>query len=441
MSTPHPVPAATDAARPRGGTPLHRIGSILLELRIASPRVAVPITMLAVLAALWWPFATSTGMAWDTTLVYYSETSSFWEGFRTEYLPLREYTSFFYHVGYLISDLTGLDGDYVGYYIVYGLLWLGRGVLTYLILQRLFPQYVLLPFLAAILVLVHASDHALKMIGQINQFGMIFWMLLALYLLLLAMTTNSSIRRVGFMAGSSLATYMCLWSYESPIFLLLLVPLLLVAVQANRRRALTLAGISYLVPLGYVFRHAQRYFDNFDVTYQSAVARDDWKPSELIADFVFNVRASLEFWNWGEWAVAPRDAISALLLAVIASVSVLIGGVALIRSGRSVNRPLLPSGRGAMALLAAGAVILSASFPAYLASIYARDLWRTQFLAGVGAAIVIVAVLAICAWLIQKATLGAIVATVAVAIVTFFGTKRPTEPARTSMTVGSRNAA
>lgn len=384
--------------------------------------VVVPTTMIVVLAALWWPFATSTGMAWDTTLVYFSETSSFLDGFRYDYIPLREYTNFFYHVGYQISNLTGLDGDYVGYYIVYGLLWLGRGVLTYLILHRLFPEYVLLPFLAAIVVLVHASDHALKMIGQINQFGMIFWMLLALYLLLVAMTTGSLARRIGFLLGSLLTAYLCLWSYESPFFLLVLVPALFVAAQPNRRRALVDAGVFYLVPLWYVVRQGQRYFDNFDTTYQAAVAREDWEPLELVSDFIFNVRASLEFWNWGEWAAPPRADGTALLLAVLAALAVLIGGAALVRHGRATNRPLLPSGRRALALFAAGVVILGASFPAYLASEFSRDLWRTQFLSGVGAAIVIAAVLAISAWLIRHATLGAALATCVVALVTFFGT-------------------
>jgi hypothetical protein len=412
----------TEAIHPRGRAPLRRIGSTLSAIRLASPRVVVPVTMVVVLTTLWWPFATSTGMSWDTTLVYASETSSFWDGFRYEFDPLRIYTSFFYQVGYLISDFSGLDGDYVGYYIIYGLLWLARGALVYLILRRLFPQFVLFPFLVAILVLTHASDHALKMIGQTNQFGMIFWMLLALYLLLLAMTTSSRVRRVVSLLGSLLAAYLCLWSYESPLFVLLVVPVLFIAAQPDRRRVLMDVGIFYLVPLWYAFRHVQRYVERFDTTYQSAVARDDWSLSPLVSDFVFNVRASLEFWNWGEWAAPPRAADTALVLAAVAAAAVLIGGLALLRHGQSVNRPLLPSGRFGVVLLVSGAVVLSASFPAYLASVYARDLWRTQFLSGVGAAIVLAAALAIGAWLIRRPTLGGALAVVAVAIVTFFGT-------------------
>jgi len=361
-------------------------------------------------------------MSWDTTLVYTSETSSFWEGFLYRYDPLRIYTGFFYQAGYQLSNVVGIDGDYLGYYIVYGLLWLGRGVLTYLIIRRLFPQYVLFPYLVAVLVLVHASDHALKMIGQTNQFGMIFWMLLALYLLLLAMTTSSKALRLGFLLASSLSAYLCLWSYESPLALLLVVPLLFVAALPHRKRALIDTGVFYVVPAWYIYRHVQRYLDRFDTTYQSAVAREDWSPPGLASDLLFNVRASLEFWNWGEWAAPPRAESYASVLAAIAAVSVLVGGLALVRYGRWSDRPLLPSGRSAAVLLAAGAIVLAASFPAYLASVYARDLWRTQFLSGAGAAIVIAAILAIGAWSVRRPLLGATVATIVVAAVTFFAT-------------------
>jgi hypothetical protein len=180
-------------------------------------------------------------------------------------------------------------------------------------------------------------------------------------------------------------------------------------------------GVFYLVPLWYVVRHVQRYLSGFGDTYQAAVARDNWDISGLASDLAFNVRASLEFWNWGEWAAEPRAANTALLLAGVAALAVLAGGGVLVRQAHSADKPLLPSGRFGAALFAVGMVILVASFPAYLASIYARGLWRTQFLSGVGAAIVIASALTVGARLVRRATLGAILATVAVAIVTFFG--------------------
>jgi hypothetical protein len=391
-------------------------------LRLASPKVVVPAAIIVVLGALWWPFAASTGMSWDTTLVYASETDSFWDGFFYNGDPLRVYTSVFYQVGYEISQLLGIRGDYLGYYIIYGVLWFGRGVLTYLILRRLFPRFALFPFLVAILVLVHASDHALKMIGQINQFGMIFWMLLALYLLVVAMTTTGRKRRWAFLLGSAIAAYLCLWSYESPLFLLFVVPLLFVAAVPDRRRGMITVGVFYLVPLWYVVRNVQRYVDGSGTTYQESVARASWHPSQLLSDLIFNMRASLEFWNWGEWASAPRAPDTALALATVAALTVLAAGAALIHQARSENSPRFPTLHTSAALLLAGAVVLVAAFPAYLALAETRQLWRTQFLSGIGAAIVIASALALGSSFIRSTTARMALVTIGVAVVTFFGT-------------------
>ena len=46
------------------------------------------------------------------------------------------------------------------------------------------------------LVVVHASDGALQWVGQMNQFGFIFWMLLALYVLTFAVDASSPVAAV-----------------------------------------------------------------------------------------------------------------------------------------------------------------------------------------------------------------------------------------------------
>jgi hypothetical protein len=87
---------------------------------------------------------------------------------------------------------------------VYALLWWGRGFLFFLLFSRLIPQYFLFNYLVGSLIIVHASDQALNWVGQLNQFGMIFWMLLAFYMLVRSLESD---RRLGTM------TYFCLqWS-------------------------------------------------------------------------------------------------------------------------------------------------------------------------------------------------------------------------------------
>ena len=101
---------------------------------------------------------------------------------------------------------------------------------NFLILRRLFPSVTVLAYAAGALVIVHASDNALNWVGQLNQFGVIFWMMLALYLLVVALQQPRPITAALFTAAAALATYLCLWSYESPLFILLLAPVLLLFV-------------------------------------------------------------------------------------------------------------------------------------------------------------------------------------------------------------------
>jgi hypothetical protein len=49
---------------------------------------------------------------------------------------------------------------------------------------------------AGALVIVHSSDGALQWVGQMNQFGFIFWMLLAFYLLTRAVGATGKFTRL-----------------------------------------------------------------------------------------------------------------------------------------------------------------------------------------------------------------------------------------------------
>ena len=144
-----------------------------------------------------------------------SERQSWWDGLFYAADPLRPYTSVFYQLSYLLGRATGVTGSFVRYQIVYAALWLGRGVLTYEIVRRLSPCSGLLPFLAGTLVLVQASDGALNLVGQMNQFGMIFWLLLSVYFLVLAVTVESDRWAPLWCVLSLVGVRLCLWSYES----------------------------------------------------------------------------------------------------------------------------------------------------------------------------------------------------------------------------------
>src|SRR6185369_1369255 len=91
---------------------------------------------------------------------------------------------------------------------VHMLLWLSRAVLTFLILKKFLPDHLPFCFLAAVIVLVHASDGATQWIGQMNQFGFIFWMLLAFYLLNMAVEARRPEMFVLLTLAASVSEYM-----------------------------------------------------------------------------------------------------------------------------------------------------------------------------------------------------------------------------------------
>ena len=341
------------------------------------------------------PFLFTSGMAYETAFPYMSETaSSIWRGFLYEADPLRVYTSFFYHLAYLSAEAAGVPGSFVPYQIVYAMLWGAGGLLLFLLLRRLFPSQVLLCYTIGALLLTHASDTALLWVGQMNHMGFIFWMLLAGYCFIVAAqaTRPAFVALFGFLA--CLFAYMSLWSYESQIFIILAFPiffLLLNRPVTTRLRILTAAW--YVVPAVYICWSVVKYMRTFAGSYQHSVMRSSWSVPALIGDLLYNVGWSL---GVGVWYLQPGDmaAWRVVLLSVCAT-AVFAAGAALLSRGR--KDPLLHDASTARKMLVAGSILLVLSFPVYLLLANPRSLWRTQFLSGIGAAMVIGGIVAMAA--------------------------------------------
>jgi len=346
-------------------------------------------------AVLWAPFGTRSGMGYETTLVYASESRSLLDGFFYSD-PLRRFTQLFYQAGYQLSNVLGLDGSFLGNQIVYAALWWARGFLVFLILRRLFPHLSLFAYAAGTLVLVHAADGALNWVGQLSQFGVIFWMLLAAYLLVVALQQEHVLRTALFALGAATATYLCLWSYESPLFILLSVPLLLLPMVGLSWRTGTVVAIYYVFPFIFIQMNFERYVGSGGATYQEGLVRDDLTVTNLVEDLAYNVKESAAFWRWGD--ILPSDAgggLGALLVGLASATIVVLGGLLVARLGHRQAEPL--SRREAASFMCAGTLLLAASFPAYLVLTDARSLWRTQLLAGIGFGIAAAALLALVA--------------------------------------------
>ena len=253
-----------------------------------------------------------------------------------------------------------------------------------------------------------------------NQYGMIFWTLLSIYLLIRALQAATFLPTVIFTLGSMWAVRMALWSYESALFIIFLVPLMLLAFRFRfRLRPVLIACAYYVSPVSYAWDSYQRY-SHGSSTYQQSVLRSNMSPGPILSDWWFNITNSLEFWNWS-WAMPAVTAHverHVLGLTGAALAAVVVAGAALTAKRRGAT---LPDRRSLVYLLACGVVILVASFPAYVILSSARQLWRTQFLSSIGAGLVLGSIIALAATIVGRSWAVAAIAAIGAGAIAYFG--------------------
>ena len=365
---------------------------------------------------MWGAFNPRSGLGYETAFPYMSELS-WWTGFFYTSDPLRIYTSTFYHLSYLLSIAVHARGSYLPYQVVYALLWWSRGWLVFLLLRKFAGgQQALLSYLGGALVIVHSSDGAMQWVGQMNQFGFIFWMLLALYLLTHAYTSKNQSIGLPLLAGACFFEYMSLWSYESQLLIILTYPAALLLLKPGWVRWSALTAAWYLAPIYYLWKTINKYLQSSGTSYQESVLRTNWHPLSLASDWWFNIASSLEFWTW------PREPNTSetltAFLSIVAVLAFLAGGVILLRIVREQNGL---DTRRLWVLLAAGSVLLALSFPVYLLLNSARSLWRTQFLSGIGSGLVWTAVIGLISFSFWKTKFNSAIVLILSAPIVYFG--------------------
>jgi hypothetical protein len=340
--------------------------------------------------AMWAWYGVHSGMGYETAFAVESELDSERKPLYYHADGLRRFTSFFYHIAYLAGRWSGFEGSFVPYQLVYALLWLFRGLLVFQIVRMLAPGASAVAFLAGAFTIVHAADGALNWVGQLNQFGFIFWMLLSFYLLLSAFACeqrNWLAPVLAIMAAQS--ARLSIFSYESPLPLILAFPVLCLALLGRWSwRNAALMGIYWWMPLQYSWRYLRRYLDRtVDETYQFSVVRQDWQALQLVLDWAYNAGYSLAFWRWPRNVAEPADAHFALVALTFAGLGAAVAaGAYLLLCGVS-NDTSDAARRYAWRLSILGIAMVALSFPAYLLLDSATTHWRTQLLSGPGAGI------------------------------------------------------
>jgi hypothetical protein len=350
----------------------------------------------ALVVLMWGPFAFSSGMGYETGFSYTSEINSWLSGF-VGGDPTRPFTNVFYHTAYLLGIVFRIPGSFVPFQFVYAMLWVARGVLIFIVLRRLCRGYDFICYMTGAFVIVHASDGALQWVGQMNQFGYIFWLVLAAYLLLRALESTKPLTKYVWTVLACHCEVLCLWSYESGLPILFLIPALFLLVRRNRyiRRVSVCYAAWYGVIIVYACLSVLRYLHGGPSTYQETVMRSNWRVSSLWSDFLFNLRSSLFFWSWPD--VAPLDLRRTVIVVLAAGTTAvfILGGILLATQRGHTSGPALGANRTLGVLFVCGFAILIASFPAYLLLASARMLWRTQFLSGLGSAMMFASAIAL----------------------------------------------
>jgi hypothetical protein len=385
-------------------------------------RGAVPLAMLlALVLAVWAPGVRDRGLNYETGFPYSSQTGTLLGPFLYGD-ELRPFTSVFYHLSYLLSLAAGGAGDYIYYQYVYAALWFGRALLFYLLMRAVLPAYPLAAYVASGLMMVHASDGALNWVGQLNQFGFMFWLILAALLFVSSIRTSRPMLGCLLLAGAMVSECLCLWSYESPLPLILALPLILGwALRAQPRLVLVASVGWYTVPALYLWQTFHRYFSGRGSGYQESVLRPDLSIVNMLHDWLLQVRQSISFWSWQEGTPWFVDQPAVNLVALIAAALFVMGGFLVIRS--EPRRPAVPRVTHLASMLGVGAIILVLSFPVYLLLAGNTHFWRTQMLSGFGAALTLAACALLVGRVARRPHIGASLTIVLAGVVVFFGVR------------------
>lgn len=346
------------------------------------------LTYALILLFVWAPFAMTNGMGWETYYTVVSESSTSWRNFLYTPDPLRIFAAVVYELAYRLGAWTGARGSFVPYEVLYAILWWARSFVAFLLLRRITPSSAILPFTAGAIMLIHAPDVLIGWPGQMHQFGVFVCLLIALYLLLVALESSTSKTAWGCMAASWVFQSLCLWTYEGPLFIILAAAPAFLFLLWHRpvRLRIALAASWYLPSLAYLWLTYLRYFRHGGNGYQNSLLRHSFAPGDILSDWVFNVRYSLFFWSWQRMT---GDIDPALVRTLAAGAVVAFAAMAYFVSQHE-KEDSTTLWRGRMwRLLCVGIVFLILSFPAHLLLEGARSLRRTQLLSAIAASIVL----------------------------------------------------
>jgi hypothetical protein len=330
------------------------------------------------------------GFDFETGLIYPSDINPGLDGFL--YVdPQRKFTSLFYHLSFLLGKLLNVEGSFVPYQGIYTLLWFARSLLTYFIVKELVSGNKILAFYSGLVASLHLADSSYNFVGQLNQLGMSFWMLLSFLFYLYAIKNKENIKYI-YIIFSSISVYICLWSYESPLPVILFFPILIFFYK--RYKNFILFSLIFLFPaivfsIKNFFIYIVDFHNTSKLSYQvSSALSYNLDFFNLIFSLYKHIENSFIFWHWPNTKYEPLLITTYLLSYLFIFLIVFVGIIIISQSKKTIKNK-----KYVYKFLLLNFILLILSF---LVSIIIKDnlnFWRTDILASFPASCVIATII------------------------------------------------
>jgi hypothetical protein len=339
----------------------------------------------AVIIVALWGSGIHNGMPSETTLVLWGDQGACIASGD----PSRRFVSIFYCLSYVAGDAFGIPGSFVPYQLTYLALWIGRSILTCLVVRQLVPDRPLLATIAGLVVALYTADAALNWVGLLNLSGMVVWVLLGFLFFIYAVKAQNWPLTIICAVIAASAAYLTLWTYESPLPVCMAFPVgVAIVLMSIDFRRWAVATAIYAVPIGiFLVENFERYRGS-SLTYQSSILRSDFMPSALASDLWFHLERSFAFWQWPHAYYQNNLATTQLVAFTIVGIGVVIACVAAFHREKFTQGSFLVDRTWAR-LFTTGIGLLVASYLVVLLISGNRNLWRTEFLPGFALGIVV----------------------------------------------------
>lgn len=269
--------------------------------------------------------------------------------------------------------------SFVGYNLVAMTLFVGKGIVLYLILRKLAPGNKPYALLVALLFVIYPADGGLFTFRALSIHLSVLWFLLSIYLFLIYFQSG---RRWALVAAWT-ASIGHLWIYEVAYPLVAAIPLLLIWVEGQlNRRVIRASLLWFLAPLVALLYEIVMFTQG--ESYQSwLLQRSGLSQPAVLGEMLTSMYNAYYRHFIGGWLESLSQIGTPFLWLA------LICGVGMVVAGRLLGRQKASQSPRYWGLAVMGAAIVGLGYVAFLVTPYRQLDWRVYYYSSIGGAICI----------------------------------------------------